>query len=140
MNRFYMGGIVVNRMKVILALVLALLVSAVPFPKTTDTVQASVGLSNPKIISDTSLKSGKKVTWDCVWFGSYPQREVMTSEMKKRLSNNLSQCVLYEDHFIPDGAVVEDDELYQKLKKATGWNQSNDITIDGTRYHRMKWT
>ena len=29
-------------------------------------------LHNPKIEDDSSTESGKKVTWDCLWFGSYP--------------------------------------------------------------------
>ena len=33
-------------------------------------------LRNPKIEDDSSTESGKKVTWDCLWFGSYPQSEI----------------------------------------------------------------
>ena len=34
-------------------------------------------LENPKVKSNSQMESGREVTWDCVWFGSYPQREVI---------------------------------------------------------------
>ena len=34
-------------------------------------------ISNPRIVKDSSLKSGQKVTWDCIYFGSYPQTEIV---------------------------------------------------------------
>lgn len=40
------------------------------------TVSAATTLNNPKIVSDSSMEAGQKVTWDCVWFGAYPQSEV----------------------------------------------------------------
>ena len=33
-------------------------------------------LRNPKVEDDSSTESGKKVTWDCLWFGSYPQSQI----------------------------------------------------------------
>ena len=36
-------------------------------------------LSNPRIEKDSNMEAGQKVTWDCVWFGSYPQAEVVPS-------------------------------------------------------------
>ncbi len=49
------------------------------------------------------------MTWDCVWFGSYPQSEV-----------------------------VSPDPVYSTLQNAEGWDSNNDITISGNRYRRMK--
>lgn len=40
-------------------------------------VQAAVSLNNPIIEEDSSMESGQNVTWDCIWFGSYPQTEVV---------------------------------------------------------------
>ena len=48
---------------------------------TTAKAAESVTLQNPRIATDSSVESGQKVTWDCVWFGSYPQAEVVTTEM-----------------------------------------------------------
>lgn len=40
-------------------------------------------LSNPRIVKDSSMDAGQKVTWDCVYFGSYPQTEVVESGSKE---------------------------------------------------------
>ena len=34
-------------------------------------------LRNPRIEKDSSLDAGQKVTWDCIYFGSYPQTEIV---------------------------------------------------------------
>ena len=56
-------------------------------------VQAETTLQNPRIVKDSSMDAGQKVTWDCVWFGSYPQSEV----------------------------TAEDGAIYTKLKKKAEW-------------------
>lgn len=66
-------------------------------------------LSAPRIEVDSSMEAGQKVTWDCVWFGSYPQSEVTSS-----------------------------DPVYKTLQDADGWDNNNDISVDGKRYRRMK--
>ena len=55
------------------------------------------------------MTAGQKVTWDCIYFGSYPQSEITSK----------------------DGSV------YNKLKNATSWD-NNDTTIDGVKYRRLK--
>ena len=71
-----------------------------------ETVRASDTLSNPKITDDSSLYAGKKVTWDCVWLGSYPQSEVTT----------------------------ENGQIYEKLKAAddSQWDENGNITLETT--------
>lgn len=71
-------------------------------------VQAATTLNNPRIVADWSMESGKKVTWDCVWFGAYPQSEVTSGD------------------------------IYNTLKNAKGWDGNNDIVIDGNKYRRLK--
>lgn len=73
-------------------------------------VEASVVLRNPKISQDSSMNSGQKVTYDCIWFGSYPQSK------------------------------VTDEDLYKKLTVAPeeDWNQKGDIVMDGVKYRRLK--
>lgn len=39
-------------------------------------VKAAESIRNPRIVEDSSTYAGQKVTWDCLWFGSYPQSEV----------------------------------------------------------------
>ena len=72
-------------------------------------VQAETTLQNPRIVKDSSMDAGQKVTWDCVWFGSYPQSEV----------------------------TAEDGAIYTKLKKKAEWNNNNTV-IEGTKYRRFK--
>ena len=69
--------------------------------------EAAVSVSNPRVVEDPSMASGQKATWDCVWFGSYPQTEVKQS-----------------------------DAAYSRLVGAS-WNASGDATVDGVRYRRI---
>ena len=73
-------------------------------------VQAAATLQNPRIVKDSSMDAGQRVTWDCVWFGSYPQSEV----------------------------TEKDGDIYNALKNATGWDSNNDIKIGNTKYRRLK--
>ena len=73
---------------------------------TSDNTQFSI--ESPIIEEDSSMEAGQKVTWDCLWFGSYPQEEIT------------------ED----DGAI------YTDLKNTEDWNQKNDVTLDGIKYHK----
>ena len=71
-------------------------------------VQAVTPLNNPRTVADSSMNAKQKVTWDCVWFGAYPQSEVTSGD------------------------------IYNKLKNATGWDENNDIMIGETKYRRLK--
>ncbi|HCT90639.1 MAG TPA: hypothetical protein DF613_04535 [Lachnospiraceae bacterium] len=70
----------------------------------------NVVIREPQIVTDTSMAAGIKATWDCVWFGSYPQTEVTAA----------------------DGAI------YTKLQNAGGWDVNADVVIDGVKYRRKK--
>ena len=85
-------------------------VSFADIPVTLPKVNAAENISNPRIVKDSSMDAGQKVTWDCVYFGSYPQSEVTS----------------------------KDGNIYNALKNATGWDDNNDITIGGTKYRRLK--
>lgn len=61
-------------------------------------------------LSDPDTGSNIK-TWDCVWFGSYPQSEVTSS-----------------------------DSIYSTLQSAGGWDSKNEISMDGNRYRRTGTT
>ncbi|MDO4556753.1 MAG: InlB B-repeat-containing protein, partial [Lachnospiraceae bacterium] len=100
--------IVKNIRKCLTGIVVALMIIITGMPS--QKVEAeSVNLKNPQVLVDTSLASGQKVTWDCVWFGSYPQSEIMSS-----------------------------DAVYATLESADAWDSNNDITIDGIKYRRIK--
>ena len=72
-------------------------------------VSASIALSDPVSQADSYLSSGKKVTWDCVYFGSYPQTEIKS-----------------------------DNSVYRTLSASgTRWDGNNDFSYNGERYHRI---
>ena len=85
-------------------------VSLADIPITLPKVNAAENISNPRIVKDSSMDAGQKVTWDCVYFGNYPQSEITS----------------------------KDGSIYNALKNATGWDENNDITIGGTKYRRLK--
>ena len=92
---------------------------------------SGISLNNPKIVTDPGMKAGQKVTWDCVWFGSYPQAEVVPS------ADNYTSV---DKSLIRSGDIIGDSSLYNKLKNApeSQWNALNDITIDGEKYRRLE--
>ena len=85
-------------------------VSLADIPVTLPKVNAAENIRNPRIVKDSSMDAGQKVTWDCVYFGSYPQSEVTS----------------------------KDGSIYNALKNATDWDENNDITIGGTKYRRLR--
>ncbi len=89
----------------------------------TKMAEASEALRNPR--RDTN----GVVTYDCVWFGRYPQAKVITTAMYKTNS----------DPNLKDDDLVVDDNVYQMLKEATDWDENGDITLsDGNKYRRIK--
>lgn len=67
-------------------------------------------LHNPKIENDSFVKSGKKVIWDCLWFGKYPQKQI----------------------------TQEDGAIYSVLKNEINWDLNNDVIINGSKYHKTE--
>ena len=85
-------------------------VSLADIPVTLPKVNAAENIRNPRIVEDSSMDAWQKVTWDCVYFGKYPQSEITS----------------------------KDGSIYNTLKNATGWDENNDITIGRTKYRRLK--
>lgn len=67
-------------------------------------------LHNPKIENAPFVKSGKKVIWDCLWFGKYPQKQI----------------------------TQEDGAIYSVLKNEINWDLNNDVIINGSKYHKTE--
>lgn len=104
-------------------LALSLTATMLPIYGIGNTVSAATHtLQNP-----TKNSSGDTV-WDCVWFGSYPQAEVIPSGTYSALSSDLLQ----------DSDTIVSDSLYDQLKNATGWSANGDITISGSKYRRIQ--
>ena len=84
-------------------------------------VSAETTLKNPRIEKDSSMNAGQKVTWDWIYFGSYPQTEILDKK-----ENSVESTSDYKI----------DKETYTKLKNATGWDDNGDIVIDNKKYRR----
>ncbi len=93
----------------VMAAALMVTVNLGVLPETGKAEAAETTLQNPRIVADSSMVIGQKVTWDCVYFGSYPQSEVDSSE-----------------------------EVYTDLQNASDWDSKNEVTIAGSKYRRMK--
>lgn len=112
---------------IILTLVLTATMVPVDSIVNSEQVQAAT-LSNPRIVQDSSMEAGQKVTYDCVYFGSYPQAEVVPSGEYTALDSLLIQ----------EGDLIVSDSTYQALQNATGWNENGDITLNDAKYRRIK--
>lgn len=91
-------------------------------------VSAEVKLKNPRVVKDNSMRAKQKVTWDCIYFGSYPQTEIV---------DKAETSGVYEKIWKEKGDYEIDTTTYAKLKEATGWNNDGDIVIDGIKYRRI---
>lgn len=100
-------------------------------------VLPSGGMKNVEAAETTLHNPGRsngEVTYDCVWFGSCPQAEVVTASMLKKYETDDTAFASYRR----DGDFIVDGKLYQTLKKAGGWDANGDITLaNGDRYHRI---
>lgn len=108
----------------LMAVVMAL--SVITAPPLAKRAEAATTLSNPRIVADSGMKAGQKVTWDCIYFGSYPQAEVITTEMSKNYT-------AIGEEYLTDGDLIVSNNIYQALNNATGWDANGDITINGTK-------
>lgn len=90
---------------------------------------AEVTLRNPVIETDETMITKQKVTYDCVWFGSYPQTEIV---------DQASTCGVYGKVWAKTTDYEENPSLYAILNSSGGWNSNGDITISGVKYRRIK--
>ena len=87
-------------------------------------------LKNPRIVRDREMAAGQNVTWDSIYFGSYPQKEVVRDEASyEAIDDSYS-------NFSTDA--IEDTDLFEKLENSDGWDSKNEITLHGEKYRRMK--
>lgn len=85
-------------------------------------------LTAPRIKADSSMASGQRVIWDCVWFGSYPQAEVVPSGGYTSLREELLQ----------NGDVIVSDSIFNVLNNSTEWDSNDEIILDGIKYRKMR--
>ncbi len=88
-------------------------------------VEAATTLGNPRIDSDGV------VTWDCVYFGNYPQAEIVAS---------IDSYTAIETDYLKEHDLIEDANLYEQLATSTGWDENGDIIIGNSKYRRILMT
>ena len=81
-------------------------------------------LSEPYVAEDASLSTGQVTEWSCIYFGSYPQTEIVPAP-----------SAAVDAYAVQEGDFLEDPELYEALT-AAAWTD-NETEIDGVRYLRM---
>ena len=96
--------------KAVLAVILCILLVGDGVKLYSDKREQQYTLHNPKIEDDSSTGSEKKVTWDCLWFGSYPQSKI----------------------------TKKDGDIYTTLKNTDNWDKNGDAIIDNIKYHKTK--
>ena len=89
---------------------------------------AAANLQNPRVTSYSAKKFGQKVTWDYVWFGSYPQTEIVD---KPKTSGTYALSFGEKSDYIVDA------NTYNELKAATDWDDGGNITLNGVKYRRI---
>ena len=70
---------------------------------------AEVTLRNPVIETDETMITKQKVTYDCVWFGSYPQTEIV---------DQASTCGVYGKVWAKTTDYEENPSLYAILNSS----------------------
>ena len=112
-----------------MAAMLAAAVAVTAFPPVlTGTAAEEVRLFNPRITPDSDMQSGRKVTWDCIWFGSYPQAEVIPENIEYTALDSAVRRA---------GDVIASDSIYSALENVSGWDDRGDITLNGEKYRRI---
>jgi hypothetical protein len=117
-------------------LTVAMMILLLPAGVQTANASESIKLGDPNVVEETPMEAYQKTTWDCVWFGSYPQKEVVADESSYNaiFKGGDGELGFYNE----ETDVIEDKVLFAKLESATGWDDNGDITIDGSKYRRIK--
>lgn len=80
-------------------------------------------LNSPWVKDET--QNSHQTRWSCLYFGAYPTNEVVSGTFSA-----------VDDYALADGDVVVDASLYRLLEQAD-WDDADDTTLDGRRYHRI---
>lgn len=104
-------------------LVVIMLIISTVFSNVKTAEASTIKLKNPRKSTKTSGNS--KITWDCIYYGIYPQREVIADK------DGLAVMKYSKNAFIVDA------DLYSRLLDVTNWDKNNEAVIDGERYKRQ---
>lgn len=85
----------------------------------------AVVVSALKIVENDKMASGQEVMWDSVYFGSYPQAEVVDTEK----SENYTEI---DSTIRKAGDLIVDDNLYEELltRPNSEWDANGEMRLD----------
>ncbi|MCI6821266.1 MAG: fibronectin type III domain-containing protein [Clostridiales bacterium] len=117
---------------VVAALLLTMTSWLLPAELMTVKAEAATQLDNPVVKDTSQMEAGQKVTWDCIWFGSYPQSEVVCETDTDRIGELKNDY--YENKYVTVSSA--------EWKKITGASYSNsgDANVNGVKYKRLEKT
>ncbi len=114
---------------IITVLLLTMTVWLLPAGFMAEKAEAAVILNNPTMVRDSTMESGKKSTWDCVWFGSYPQAEVVCETDTDRISDLAGRS--YECQYVTVSSAQ-----WEKITGAS-YDDYGNATVDGVKYRKL---
>lgn len=83
--------------------------------------------SAPIVTDDDNSPTGKTTTWQCVYYGSFPQIEILNDE----------KSISVDDYAVDDG-VMRDKETYDAIiklvDKEDGTSEDQDVIYNGEKY------
>ena len=85
---------------------------------------AQIMPKSPRVYDDGGVEY-----YDSIWFGSYPQTEIV---------DKASTSGVYGKDWETGLGYEVDASLYDLLRNSTEWDSNNDITLSGKKYRRMK--
>ena len=94
--------------------------------------EAATTLKNPRIVEDSSMDAGQKVTWDCVWFGNYPQSEVVCETDSDAIAN----LETMNTNFGVEYSKVSEN-IWNSIVNAS-YDGNGDAKVGSTKYRRIK--
>ena len=94
-------------------------------------VQAAdvVELKKPQIETDASMEAGQKVTWDTIYYGYYPQTEIVSEKTQCGAAKN--------QKWSKESDYEVNTHVYQQLQSAK-YTKNGDTVRDGVKYRRIR--
>ena len=117
---------------IIAVLLLTMTAWLIPAGLMAEKAEAATTLKNPRIVEDSSMDAEQKVTWDCVWFGNYPQSEVVCETDSDAIA---SLEEMNTDFGVEYSKVSE--SIWNSIVNAS-YDGNGDAKVGSTKYRRIK--
>ena len=119
---------------IIAGLLLTMTAWLLPTGLWTQKAEAATTLKDPRVVEDSSMEAGQKVTWDCVWFGSYPQSEVVCENDSEAIANLEAMDKDFGVEYIKVSQ-----NTWNSIVNAS-YDSNGDANVGKTKYRRIKKT